>query len=245
MTTMNTIVETLRETTNSANRGNPEFTYAPTVKPAHSEFDRFSEAGICQLVRQLFFPSAGKSPRQVVFSAIDEDTDVGGICFQAAEVLSAYLSANVAVIEANAFSRDTGRFTSDGKESQEANWARFGWLRSASDRLSLNLWRMPGPVFWTGGEAVGSPLWIHDRLSELRLEFDYTLLHAPPAGLYSGTTLLGQASDGVVLAIEAHRTRRSAAIKTKENLQASNVKVLGTVLSGRTFPIPEQIYKHI
>ena len=83
------------------------------------------------------------------------------------------------------------------------------------------------------------------RLSDFRLDFDYTVLHAPPAALYSETAIMGRLNDGVALVIEAHRTRRVTAQKAKQVLQAANVKVLGTVLSERTFPIPEAIYRHL
>jgi Mrp family chromosome partitioning ATPase len=34
-----------------------------------------------------------------------------------------------------------------------------------------------------------------------------------------------------------------AARKAKQTLEAANVRVLGTVLNNRTFPIPEKIYR--
>lgn len=61
----------------------------------------------------------------------------------------------------------------------------------------------------------------------------------------SETAIMGRLKDGVARVIEAHRTRRVKAQKAKEILQAANVKVLGTVLSGRTFPIPEAIYRNL
>jgi Mrp family chromosome partitioning ATPase len=48
-----------------------------------------------------------------------------------------------------------------------------------------------------------------------------------------------------VLVIEANYTRRSSAQKAKELLHAANVRVLGTILSGRTFPIPDGIYRRL
>jgi len=57
--------------------------------------------------------------------------------------------------------------------------------------------------------------------------------------------LIGQLSDGVILGLEAHRTRRIAARITKERLQAANVRLLGVVLNQRTFPIPEGIYRKL
>ena len=39
------------------------------------------------------------------------------------------------------------------------------------------------------------------------------------------------------------RRRAGAARKAKQALEAANVRVLGTVLNNRTFPIPEKIYR--
>jgi len=49
----------------------------------------------------------------------------------------------------------------------------------------------------------------------------------------------------MVLVVEANSTRRVAAQKVKERLHAANARLLGTVLSGRTFPIPDMIYKKL
>ncbi len=88
-------------------------------------------------------------------------------------------------------------------------------------------------------------MWVGSRLRELRLEFDYTVLHGPPAGLCSEAALLGHLTDGIVLVLEANSTRRVAAQKVKQTLQATNARLLGTVLNQRTFPIPEGIYKKL
>ena len=91
---------------------------------------------------------------------------------------------------------------------------------------------------------LSSP-WLRERLAELRLEFDYTLIQAPPAGLYSEAALLGQLSDGMILVLQANSTRRAAAKKVKQMLLATNVALLGAVLSERTFPIPQNLYKKL
>jgi hypothetical protein len=217
---------------------------AATSRVAGWDSGPLSEDQICRLMRQLFFPASGRAPKQVVFSAVDQSADVGGICIQVAEMLSAHVAATVGAVEASSFSRDTSHGLKIQPSGTDSGWG-FGWTRGASEQLTENLWFVPGPVFWAGGATVGTPPWVRDRLAELRMDFDFTLLHAPPAGLYSGTSLLGQASDGLVLVLEANITRKAAAMKTKEALHAASVRLLGTVLSGRTFPIPEAIYQRI
>ena len=72
----------------------------------------------------------------------------------------------------------------------------------------------------------------------------YTVIQAPPAG-YSEAALLGQLSDGMILVLQANSTRRAAAKKVKQMLQATNVRLLGAILSERTFPIPQKLYEKL
>jgi len=57
--------------------------------------------------------------------------------------------------------------------------------------------------------------------------------------------VLGQGTDGVVLVLEANVTRRVAALSAKESLEAAGVRLLGTVLNNRTFPIPDKLYRNL
>ena len=49
--------------------------------------------------------------------------------------------------------------------------------------------------------------------------------------------------DGVVMIAEAQVTRRRAISASADAFRASGSRILGTVLSNRTFPIPEAIYR--
>jgi Mrp family chromosome partitioning ATPase len=82
-------------------------------------------------------------------------------------------------------------------------------------------------------------------MGELRREFDYAVIHAPPMGAGGEAGVLAQFADGLVLVLEAHRTRRVLARMAHGKLQAANVRILGAVLSGRTFPIPERLYRRL
>jgi Mrp family chromosome partitioning ATPase len=104
---------------------------------------------------------------------------------------------------------------------------------------------MPMPVFLDGDQGGRSAAWLHGRLEQLRLDFDYTLLQAPAAGSSSEAAMFGSLCDGVILVLEARSTRRLAAQKVKAMLHAANARLLGTILTERTFPIPERIYRKL
>jgi receptor protein-tyrosine kinase len=83
------------------------------------------------------------------------------------------------------------------------------------------------------------------RFAELRKEFDFVIVDAPPMTRYADAIALGKLCDGVVVVLEAGSTRRKAARSAVQTLGSSRVQVLGAVLNKRTFPIPESIYNRI
>lgn len=216
----------------------------PPNEPSASTVDEFGHEQIRLLVRQLFFPGWPKPPRHVAISAVDAKTYTAEICMRVAKVLSTQVAGSVCVIEANPHNPELEKVFSWGDRPVPVSDG-LGSLRSSAQRISARLWL--APLRLLNGEAENSSpaQWLERRLLDFRLEFDYTILHAPPVGPYSETALLGHLSDGVALVLEANVTRRAAAQKAKERLQAANARVLGTVLSERTFPIPEAIYRRL
>ena len=200
----------------------------------------FGEEQIRSLVQQLFLRGGLRSPRQVVFSCVDESSDVTDICQQVGRSLSAEIAGSVCIVEVAAQRRcDESSF-----QIPISHIEGLDCLRDSALCLSKNLWLMPWDVFLRNQKALSAG-WVRSRLDELRLAFDYTIFQAPPVGQFSDALLLGHLCDGVVVILTAGSTRRVAARKVKERLYSANTRLLGTVLSGRTFPIPEKIYKRL
>jgi Mrp family chromosome partitioning ATPase len=86
---------------------------------------------------------------------------------------------------------------------------------------------------------------MHQRMSELRAEFDYVLLDVAPLNSSNHGRILGSWCDGVALVLKANSSNRKVARKALEELQAAKVPVLGAVLNQRTFPIPDSIYRRL
>jgi succinoglycan biosynthesis transport protein ExoP len=216
-----------------------------TSQPARRTLDQFAEEQIRRLVREVFAPGRPKPARHVVFSAVDEGTYVAEMCMDVAKALSAQVSGSVCLIEGNPHHPELENVF--GSASHESTPCRegFGFLRESSRHITGKLWLAPLNALLGDNGNRFSAAWLERRLSDFRLEFDYTVLHTAPAGLYGEAAVLGRLSDGVVLVLEANLTRRVTAQRTKEMLQAANARVLGTVLSERTFPIPEGIYRRL
>ena len=205
--------------------------------------NRFADEQIRWLVRQVFFSRQPDPPRQVVFSAV-QHTDVGTICQQVGQILADQVSGRICVVEADVHAREFESVLVNNGRPRGIGQKTCPPLRNSSRKISDQLWLVPLTTF-LGDEGDLSSARLRERLAELRLEFDYTVIQAPPAGLYSEAALLGQLSDGMILVLRANSTRRAAAKKVKQMLQATNVRLLGAVLSERTFPIPQKLYKKL
>jgi Mrp family chromosome partitioning ATPase len=117
--------------------------------------------------------------------------------------------------------------------------------RSTTAIAIQNLWMVPADVFLGKSENANSPIWLRGHLGDLRREFDYSVIHCAPATEWAGMALLANLADGLVLGLEAHRTRRLAAKSLRDQLVAANVRLLGIVLTERRFPIPERLYRRL
>jgi hypothetical protein len=205
---------------------------------------RFGEEQIRSLVSQVFLPGWPKPARQVVFSAVDHDTDVVGICMQVGKALSDQVSGSVCVVQSN-FEWGAEEGLQKERPRPGLRDDKFGSVRNSSQRMSNNLWLVPSDIFAEGNGSGFATQPLSGRVAELRLDFDYAVLCGPPAGKCSQAALLGHLCDGVILVLEANSTRRVAAQKAKESLYAANARLLGVVLSQRSFPIPDGIYRKL
>jgi len=202
---------------------------------------RFADEQIRRLVRQVFFPGWPRPAHHVAFAAVDEKTDTAAICMRVGEILHVQAPGNICIVDANP-SLDASLPAADGVAVLRPGGNGCESLREQTQRISSRLWHMPHTIFFQSNEQSSGTSGLETQMSRLRAAFDYTAIHVPPAGLCNDAVLLGQLSDGVVLIVEANSTRRAAAQKVKEILQAANVRLMGTVLNGRTFPIPHGIY---
>lgn len=80
-------------------------------------------------------------------------------------------------------------------------------------------------------------------LSSLREQFDLVVIDAPPPAQVPDGLALAPHVDGVILVVEAEKTRWKVAENTKDRLMASHAKILGMVFNKRHFYIPDLFYR--
>lgn len=87
-----------------------------------------------------------------------------------------------------------------------------------------------GPVPPNPADLLGSRRFAQ-LVGQVREEFDYVLIDTPPIELVSDPAILATQTDGVLLVVDAQKTRKGAVRQAMRNLEAVGAKVLGTVMN--------------
>ncbi len=75
--------------------------------------------------------------------------------------------------------------------------------------------------------------------------YDWLVLDGPPVLESPDAATLAAIADGVVIVVQAHRTKRPVLARAADLLRKAGSRVLGSVLNRRRLEIPEFIYRRI
>ena len=184
----------------------------------------FARQQIRGLVRQLFGSAVIPEVRQVVFSAVDQETDVNELCWRVGATLAVENGSEVVVI-------------TDQHHGERGVLNCATSLRDHAVRVQRDLWSLEVPPPDRAGFGD-----LRNFMQRVRQEFPYSVVAAGSTAT-TDERRLAEFADGMVLVISALRTRRATARKLLEDL--SHVRLLGTVFQDREFPIPEGIYRRL
>jgi capsular exopolysaccharide synthesis family protein len=202
------------------------------------------EDEVVKVVQSIFIlPS--DAPRSVVFACVQPGDGSNSICLHAARALAEQGRGSVCLVDANV--RSPSLHLGLGLENRRGLTQALVEpvpMRTFAQQIDEgNLWVLPCGCVSGNSQLLISSDRLHKRFADLRAEFDYVLIDAPPVSLCADSIALGRLSDGVVLVVQLNATRREAALRAKEILETAEVRVLGVVLNNRTYPIPEALYR--
>jgi protein-tyrosine kinase len=200
---------------------------------------------IGKLVHNLFLAPGGSGPRQVIFTATEAGAGCTWMCAHVAEVLASLVSGSVCVVDCNL--RAPGLHREFGVEIQDG----LSDSLLEIDPIFRNVHQLSRANLWLLGCASGAgsrqpaPERIRSRIAELCTQFDYVLIDVASANTSNDSIVLGDLADGVVVVLKADSSRREAARKAVQELQAAQIPILGAVLNQRNFPIPAWLYNKL
>jgi Mrp family chromosome partitioning ATPase len=200
-----------------------------------------------KLVQRLFLTREEVSPKAVMFAPIDTHDGCGWLCSVTAKLLAKSVPGSVCVVEGNLRSPSLSEnFGVEGDRGLVDSLEQGGPIRQFARSIGPdNLWLLSAGATVQDSKMLVNSDRLRERLGELREDFDYLVVNAPPLGAFADGMVLGRMVDGVVLVLEEETTRREAALRVTEGLRNSRIPVLGAVLNNRTFPIPAAVYKRL
>jgi len=216
-------------------------------KERQNDLEDISREEEIKLVQRIF-PAAGqRSPQIVLFSVVESQAGCAEICIRTAKILAGRGDGSVCVVDANLQSPCLHHYLGidNSKGLAEAVLESLPIQDFVQKHPETDLWILPSGS--AAGQLGFSGVYdrLRSRMSELRSQFKYVLIHASPLDLDSASILLSRWTDGVVMVVEADTTRRKTARRMKQDLEAANVRILGVVLNNRTFSIPEGLYRRL
>ncbi len=183
--------------------------------------------------------------RSVLFTPVDADVSSALVCVGTAVELTVQRVATVCVIDGNlrptltaALGVPETRGLSDVLSARED-------LRGCLVPVAANVWVLPRGLRCDEMSARITAEQMRVHLRDCLSMFDYVLIDSAPAAAHGDAALLGTVVDAAVLVVDATSTRREAARQAVRHLRSVRVNVVGAVLTNRTFPIPDAIYRKL
>jgi Mrp family chromosome partitioning ATPase len=84
-----------------------------------------------------------------------------------------------------------------------------------------------------------------NSVDALRVSFDNILIDCGPLHDSSDAAVLASCVDGVVIVVEAGRSRRDQVVNAQRTIEQAGGKFLGFVLNKRRYPVPEWLYRRL
>lgn len=213
--------------------------------PARSSVSKTMESTLLSLYQRIDAAVDGGGAKLVGFTNAQPGHDSATLLCELAKLAALRLNKRVLVVAPGPTSRINRVFATTGTQ---------GWERVVSGELPVH------EVVHAAGDqlavtqltvsegslpAVLSAPGFKDCLARLRADFDLVLFDTPPLGHPADLVMLASTLDGVVIVVEAGKSRRPAVRYGVEQIVAQGGRVLGVVLNRRRFYIPAFLYQRL
>jgi capsular exopolysaccharide synthesis family protein len=130
-----------------------------------------------------------------------------------------------------------------------------GWQEVVRDNGSIDkalcqiggtrLFISPSSQNFASNPQIFNSLLIDVFWKKLKQRFDLILVDSPPATTSTDGLVISSKVDGIVLVVEAEKTRWPVAENVRDRIKRSGGNILGIVLNKRRYYIPDFIYKRL
>ena len=108
-----------------------------------------------------------------------------------------------------------------------------------------NLWIITSGQPYANPNSILESGYLGELNENLKRQWDWILFDCPPVNAYSDSIAIACRTDGIVIVVQAEKTRWEVVQGTRERLENCGGRVLGVVLNKRRFHIPGWIYERL
>jgi protein-tyrosine kinase len=113
------------------------------------------------------------------------------------------------------------------------------------DQVAPNLWLLDITAFRREGSNLADKSAFRDRLDEIRGQFQVVIVDCPPILIDGTWSNLLRSADGVILVVEAEKTRTAVLNSTIKMIGEVGGHILGIVFNRRRQYIPRFLYRFL
>ena len=157
-----------------------------------------------------------------------------------AEVVSTRLEKSVLIVDADPQASQAAHFT-DLSDSSSSKSNPNVIRRVGNSNLYLIQARFGRD---SDNAYLGLP-YTQRQLVALKKHYDLVLVDSGPSQESSDNIALTKNVDGVIIVLEANKTRWQVAHHLKEKIEQQGTRILGTMLNGHRHHIPDFVYKRL
>ncbi|MCK9275819.1 MAG: hypothetical protein M0P57_12095 [Syntrophales bacterium] len=241
------------EALEQSKRENKSLSKREITPPAKKDINILAESGIkmekemIQLYHNLFVFNGNQTKKMLQFISSREAEGTSTIVKEFAKVAVSIFNKSVLLMDLEGGLQISDDFASTEKtvytidcsiteyqNEKSQNRENAGEAKLFISTVSKNY--LPGSP---GFESERS----NEFWEELRKKFDLILIDSPPITLRPESLITSCKADGVVLIVEAEKTRWPVILHTKEKIEKNGGTVLGVVLNKRHYYIPKFVYR--
>ena len=108
-----------------------------------------------------------------------------------------------------------------------------------------NLWVITSGQPYPNPNSILESGYLGVLTDRLKNQWDWVLFDCPPVNSYSDSVAMVRMADGIVLVVQAEKTRWETVRSAQQRLENCGGRILGVVLNKRRFHIPDWIYERL
>lgn len=194
---------------------------------------RRASTPMAQFIRRIFINAVQPVPKVVVFCGLKRRVGCSATCAVVTRTLTHETGQSVCAVDANSLSPALHQHFETSNQSGLSEALLFGQpAKSFATQVSPeNSWLVAYGQQRIKANSLGGSRPFRRCVEQLRDQFDFVLIDAPPLSLSSEALSIARDSDGLILVADSRQTSASEASSAKNRFSRAKLSLLGVIMT--------------